>query len=261
MADRIKDRVAIVTGASRGIGEAIARQLVAKGAQVVLAARDIARLEAIQQELGEAAFAVQCDVADRAQVSAMVQATLERFGRVEILINNAGIGLSGVIADFDLDDLERVFAVNVFGVVACIQAVIPPMRAQKWGHIVNISSILGKRAVPQTAGYAASKFALQALSDGLRVEEAPHNIAVSVICPGSTETDFRDNELQSGSKLLNERPRVNLKSADDVAAITLKAINRRSREIVVSPFGKFFNVLEKALPSAVDMALKRTYHK
>ena len=261
MVDRIKDRVAIVTGASRGIGEAIARQMVAKGGQVVLTARNKSRLDAIVDKLGDAALAVQCDVADREQVKAMVAATIEHFGRVDILVNNAGIGLSGVIADFDLDDLERVFAVNVFGVVACIQAVIPHMRAQNWGHIVNISSILGKRAVPQTAGYAASKFALHALSDGLRVEEAPNNIEVTVICPGSTETDFRENELKSGTILLAERPRVNLKSSDDVAAITLKAIQRRSREIVVSPFGKLFSVLEKTMPSAVDMALKRTYHK
>ena len=261
MVDRIKDRVAVVTGASRGIGEAIARQLVEKGAKVVLTARDKTRLNAIAGELGSAALAIECDVVDRSQVNAMVAATVEHFGQLDILVNNAGIGLSGVVADFDLDDLEQVFAVNVFGVVACIQAAIPHMRAQSWGHIVNISSILGKRAVPQTSGYAASKFALHALSDGLRVEEAPHNIAVTVICPGSTETDFRANELKSGTILLKERPRVSLKSADDVAAITLKAIQRRSREIVVSPFGKFFSVLEKTMPGAVDMVLKRTYHK
>jgi short-subunit dehydrogenase len=261
MANRIQDRVVIVTGASRGIGEALARQLAAAGAKVVLAARDMGRLKAIAAEIGDNALAVEVDVANRDQVKAMVDATIERFGRVEILINNAGIGLSGVIADFDLDDLERVFAVNVFGVVACIQACIPHMRAQQWGHIVNISSILGKRSVPQTAGYAASKFALQALSDGLRVEESPHGIAVTVICPGSTETDFRANELKSGTILLNKRPRLNLKSADQVAEITLRAINRKSREVVVSPFGKFFNVLEKMMPSAVDLALKRTYHK
>jgi len=261
MSDRIRGRVAVVTGASRGIGMEVARLLVAGGAKVVLAARDKTRIDALCAELGEQAIAIQTDVTDRAQVQAMADAAVERFGSLDILVNNAGVGLTGIIADVDLDSLEHVFAVNVFGAVSCIQACLPHMRRQQWGHIVNMSSILGKRAVPQTSGYAATKFALHALSDGLRVEEAPNGIVVSVVCPGSTDTDFRANEVQGGSTLLNERPRVNLKSAAEVAKITVNAIKRKKREVVISPFGMLFNTVEKVAPSALDMLLARTYHK
>ena len=126
---------------------------------------------------------------------------------------------------------------------------------------VNISSILGKRAVPQTAGYAATKFALQALSDGLRIEEEPHGIGVTVVCPGSTDTDFRDNEIAAGSVLLPNRPRVNMVSAERVAKATVKAIQRRHREILITPFNRFLNALERVSPSLVDMALRRTFHR
>ncbi len=261
MTKRIQDRVAIVTGASRGIGEAVARRLHAAGAHVVLAARDSARLESLRAELGGRTLAIACDVADRAQVVTLVDQTVEAFGRVEILVNNAGIGLNGIVADVSLDDLERVFAVNVFGVVACVQAVVPHMRRQGFGHIVNVSSVVGKRAVPQTAGYAASKFALQALSDGLRIEEAPHGIFVTVVCPGSTETDFRANELRSGTSLVADRPRINLMSADRVAELTVKAIAARRREVLLTPFGKVFGTLERLSPRVVDLALRRVYHK
>lgn len=254
--------MAIVTGASRGIGEHVARQLHAGGATVVLAARATDRLQRVAAELGaERTLVVPTDVADRGQVVALVERTVERFGRVEILVNNAGVGLSGLISDLDLDDLERVFAVNVFGAVACIQAVIPHMRRQRWGHIVNVSSVLGKVAVPQTAGYAASKFALQALSDGLRVEEVPHGILVTVVCPGSTQTDFRANELRSGSTLLEERPQINLMRAERAAELCIRAIQRKRREVILTPFAKLLTHVGRAAPWALDRALRRAYHK
>jgi len=259
--DRIKDRVAIVTGASRGIGWHIARLMHARGASVVLAARDEERLNALAAQLGDRVLVVPCDVADRAQVTALIDKTIERFGRIELLINNAGVGLSGTIADFALDDLEHVFAVNVFGAVACIQGVVPHMRKRRFGHIVNVSSILGKVSVPQTAGYAASKHALQAISDGLRVEEMPHGIAVTTVCPGSTDTEFRDNELHSGSVLLNERPRINLMTAERAAELTLRAIDRKSREVILTPFAKFLNVVGGVAPRALDVILERKYHQ
>jgi short-subunit dehydrogenase len=260
VSDRIKDRVAIVTGASRGIGEHVARQLHAAGAHVVLAARDETRLARITHQLGSGSLAVQCDVTDPQQVEDLVARTLARFGRLEILINNAGVGLSGCIADFDLDHLRRVFEVNVFGVVACIQASVPHMRARKWGHIVNVSSILGKVAVPQTAGYAASKHALQALTDGLRIEEKPHGIVVTSVCPGSTDTEFRANELESGTKLLSERPRINMMTAERAAELTLEAIRKKKREVILTPFARVLNAVHTTIPGTLDRVLGRKYH-
>lgn len=209
------------------------------------------------------ADALRCtaDVTDRDAVRAAVSAGLARFGRCDVLVNNAGVGLSGVLYDLDPEALERVFRVNVVGALHAIQAVLPSMRAQRAGHIVNVSSILGKVSVPQTGGYAATKFALQALSDSLRVEEAPYGVRVSVICPGSTETDFRANELQAGSLLLAKRPRVAAVSADDVAAIIERALRTRPREVITSVFGHLLNGVDSAAPWLLDRVLRRAYHK
>ncbi len=192
---------------------------------------------------------------------AFVDRSLAEFGRIDVLVNNAGVGLTGIVADLDPKALGRVFDVNVLGALHATQAVIPTMRTQRRGHIVNISSILGKVSVPQTAGYAATKFALQAISDGLRIEEAPYGIAVSVICPGSTETDFRANEVRGGSLLVAERPRVGAVSADKVAAQIVRAIESQPREVITSGFGKLLNVLDSAAPALLDRILARTYHK
>ena len=260
MSDRIRGRVAIVTGASRGIGEHIARQLHRGGAKVVLAARDQAKLDALSRDL-PGSLVVRTDVGSFDDCDALVARTVEQFGRVEILVNNAGVGITGLVSDVNLDDLMAVFKVNVFGAVRLIQACVPHMRQRQFGHIVNISSILGKRAVPQTAGYAASKFALQALSDGLRVEERPHGIVTTVICPGSTETEFRANEFQSGSILLEKRPRVNVMTAQRAAEITLEAIAKKKREVILTPFARFLDAVERVSPAALDLVFNRAYHK
>lgn len=259
--ERIQDRVAIVTGASRGIGREVALQLAAAGAHVVVAARDRARLEEVRALLPESAMAVVTDVADPRAVTALIEATVARFGRVELLVNNAGVGLNGIVADLQLADLERVFAVNVFGALACIQACVPHMRRQGFGHIVNVSSILGKRAVPQTAGYAATKFALQALSDGLRIEEKPNGIDVSVVCPASTDTEFRQNEVRSGTLLVADRPRLSLSSPADVAREVVRAIRKRKREVVLTATAKLMTALDAVAPRLVDAALGRAFRR
>lgn len=255
---KLDGQVVLITGASRGIGKALAEQLASRGVRLGLFARDAARLESVG---GPDALRHSGDVTDAVAVRAFVASAVAKFGRVDVLVNNAGVGLTGIVADLDPHALARVFDVNVLGALHATQAVIPTMRAQRRGHIVNISSILGKVSVPQTAGYAATKFALQALSDGLRIEEAPYGIAVSVICPGSTETDFRANEVRGGSVLVAERPRVAAVSADVVAAQIVKAIEGRPREVITSGFGKLLNVLDSAAPALLDRILARTYHK
>lgn len=261
MIERIVNRVAIVTGASRGIGRALAIELDRRGAHVVLAARDEGALNDVASELSGRGLVVPADMTSSDDIQRVVDCTLKQYQRVELLVNNAGVGITGVVSDVDLDSLRHVFEVNVFGAVAAIQACIPHMRGQGYGHIVNISSILGKIAVPQTAGYASSKWALQALSDGLRVEEAPNGITVTVACPGSTDTDFRSNELKAGSTLLKERPRPQLQTAERAAELICDAIARGKREVLLTAFSKILCTVGQNAPRILDLALSRTYHK
>jgi short-subunit dehydrogenase len=190
----VRDRVAIVTGASGGIGRATARLLSARGANVALAARSVDRLKRLETELpGSCAFPV--DVRDPAAVTRMVQAVKDRYGRVDVLVNNAGQGLHVPFERIDLADFDRVVQLNVYGPLAAMQAVIPLMRAQGGGVIVNVSSMVSKMTIPGLAGYAATKYALNALSLTARKELAADHIAVGVVYPRLTATDFARNAI------------------------------------------------------------------
>ena len=169
----LKGKVAVVTGASSGIGEATARELASRGASVVLASRALDRLEALQRKIsasGGVALAVETDVSDRGSVEAMVGRAVGELGSLDVLVNNAGLGLSGRITEVRTEDVLHVFEVNAIGPLNCIQSALPYMG--KGGRIINVSSVVGRRAIPKVGAYCASKFALNALSDALRVEVA-----------------------------------------------------------------------------------------
>ena len=171
MEKTLKDRIAIVTGASSGIGEATALALASRGASVVIAARNEEKLRALEVEIlasGGHALGIQTDVSDRASVDALIDQTVSEFGMLDILVNNAGVGLSGRVAELRTEDLRDVFEVNVVGALNCIQAALPHLGPE--GRIINVSSVVGKRAIPKVGGYCASKFALNALSEALRLE-------------------------------------------------------------------------------------------
>jgi NAD(P)-dependent dehydrogenase (short-subunit alcohol dehydrogenase family) len=170
MENSLKNKVAIVTGASSGIGEATSRELAARGAAVVLAARDAQTLDGLARRIsasGGRALAARTDVTDAASVEATVERAVGEFGSLDILVNNAGLGLSGRVADLRAEDLRYVFEVNVIGPLNCIQASLG--RMGPGARIINVSSVVGRRAVPKVGGYCATKFALGALSDSLRV--------------------------------------------------------------------------------------------
>ena len=159
----MRGKVAVVTGASSGIGEATARELAARGASVVLAARAVDRLEGLRREIsasGGVALAVETDVSDRSSVEAMVRRAVGEFGSLDVLVNNAGLGLSGRISEVRAEDLRHVFEVNTVGPLNCIQAALPHMG--EGGRIVNVSSVVGKRAIPKVGAYCATKSALNA---------------------------------------------------------------------------------------------------
>lgn len=194
----INSKVVVITGASSGLGEATARHLAAQGAKVVLGARRAERLEKLVAEIqaaGGQALAVATDVSQRADVENLVQQAIAKFGRVDVLINNAGIMPLSPLSKLRVDEWDRMLDVNVKGVLYGIAAVLPSMQAQQSGHIINLSSVAGLR-VSSGVGtvYSATKFAVKTISEGLRVEMANDNIRVTTLYPGAI-----DSELKHGS--------------------------------------------------------------
>ena len=187
--------VAVVTGGGRGIGQAITNKLADMGATVVLTGRDDVRVKQIAADLsarGHKAEGIACDVADLASVDALGDRLRTTYGRVDILVNNAGIGGPPGLLLHELppDDWEAIFNTNLRGVYYMLRAVVPLMIAAGAGHVINISSLAGKNPLPRGAAYSASKWGLNGLTYGVAEELRGHNIRVSVICPGSVDTDF-----------------------------------------------------------------------
>ncbi|HEY2436684.1 MAG TPA: SDR family oxidoreductase [Solirubrobacteraceae bacterium] len=201
----LTDKVVIVTGASSGIGQATARRLAGEGARLVLAARRTERIQTLAAELGQAR-AVTTDMRDPAQVRALVAAATDAYGGVDVLVNNAGQGLHVSVMDIALDDLEAVTELNFYAPLVATQAVVPIMRKRGGGSIVNVSSGTTLMLPTGTAGYAATKAALNMLSRTARAELANDGIAVSIVYPFLTATEFHDT-LRAGE---GSRPRPGL---------------------------------------------------
>ena len=206
----LSDSVAIVTGASSGIGEATARHLAREGATVVLAARREDRLTELKASIeadGGTALAVPTDVTDRDAVKALAQTTLDTYGRIDILVNNAGIMPLTYLHNMRTDDWYQTVDVNLYGVLYAVEAVLPTMIEQKSGHVVNVSSTAGRKVYPGGAVYSATKFAVRAFSEGMRQEVGPaYGIRVTCIEPGAVATELTehigDEEVQEDSKKL-----------------------------------------------------------
>jgi len=255
---RIEGARVIVTGASSGIGRATARALVRAGAQVVLASRQRERLEELAQELEGRPLVVPTDVREASSVRAMVAEAVAALGGVDVLINNAGVGLDASLAEGNVDNMRYVLDVNLLGAVHCIQAVVPHMRAQGRGIIVNVSSVAGRLAMPYGAIYSATKAALAALSTAMRVELAPEGIKVVAVFPGYTATPFRQHsikevELPPPSPLLRPVP------AEAVARRILRAIQREERQAYVSRADRLAVLLGDLFPGLVDLGLRRLW--
>lgn len=196
MSNNIANKVIVITGASSGLGEATARLLSSQGANVVLGARRIERLQALADELtaqGGQALALSTDVTQRDQVKRLVDTAVERFGRIDVMINNAGLMPHSPLERLKVEDWERMIDVNLKGVLYGIAAALPHMQRQKGGQIVNVSSVAGHKVRPGSAVYAATKHAVLALSEGLRQEVKPYNIRTTVISPGAVATELPDS--------------------------------------------------------------------
>jgi NAD(P)-dependent dehydrogenase (short-subunit alcohol dehydrogenase family) len=187
----LSGKVAVVTGAGRGIGRAVALALGKNGATVITAARTEAQIEAVSQEISQAggkSIAIACDLADEKQIEALFATVQEKFGRLDFQINNAAIGLFGQLAEFPTADLDRLLSINVRGTYLCCQQAMRMMIPQQSGYIINVSSVVGFKGYGNQSAYTASKHAVTGLTKALAVEAQPHNIRISVVDPGGTDT-------------------------------------------------------------------------
>jgi NADP-dependent 3-hydroxy acid dehydrogenase YdfG len=193
MEDNISGKVVVITGASSGLGAAAARLLAARGAPVVLGARRADRIDALAAELSAAggrALAATTDVTDAAQVRALVDRAVEAFGKVDVIINNAGLMPQSPLDRLRIDEWDRMIDVNIRGVLYGIAAVLPHMKAQKSGHVINVASVAGHKVRPGGVVYSATKHAVRVISEGLRQEVKPWNIRTTVISPGAVDTEL-----------------------------------------------------------------------
>jgi short-subunit dehydrogenase len=231
----LSGRVVVVTGASMGIGEAMARLFAEHGATVVMLSRDAGRAEAARARIGHTArtLALSCDVRNREEIDRVVSLTLHHYQRIDVWVNNAGHGLMDSVANVDMAALRETFDTNFFGTVACMQAALPVMKRQGSGTIINISSVAGHIPLPFHAVYSATKFAMNGFGKAARVELETAGINVLTVCPGYVRTDFSANAAK-GTEAKTVRPSaVRGISVERVARAVLRGYLRRKREVVV----------------------------
>jgi NADP-dependent 3-hydroxy acid dehydrogenase YdfG len=196
MTKGIEGKIVVITGGSSGLGEAAARLLSAEGATVVLGARRADRIESLAKELtglGGKAMARRTDVTDHVQVKALVDGAVQAYGRIDVMLNNAGLMPHSPLERLKIEDWDRTIDVNIKGVLYGIAAALPHMKRHKSGHIINVSSVAGHKVTPNGAVYAATKHAVRVLSEGLRLEVKPYGIRSTVISPGAVATELPDS--------------------------------------------------------------------
>lgn len=242
--------VAIITGASSGIGAATAQAFAAAGADVVLAARSTERLEQLAATLPGRPLVVPTDVSDAQSATALVERTVAERGRVDILINNAGIGVIGPVESVSPDDMLQVYRINVLGSLHTIQAVVPHMRQRKRGHIINVSSVVGKSALPFAGGYCASKGAIDRLTEALRMELGGSGIRVTLVRPGTTRTEFGGHRLGHGREVRRLTPRG--VPPERVAQTLVRAAHREPRVAYVTLGDRVQLLVAALLPGLVE---------
>jgi short-subunit dehydrogenase len=231
----LSGKVAVVTGSSMGIGEAIAKLFVAEGASVVILSRDAARAEAARQRIGQSdrTLALSCDIRNREEIDRVLGLALHHFQHIDIWVNNAGHGLLDSVSHADPAAYRETFDTNLFGALQAMQAVIPVMKQQGGGTIINISSVAGHIPLPFHAIYSATKFALNAIGKAARIELKSANINVLTVCPGYVRTDFGANALRGGEQKQVRPGSVRGISADRVARAVLRGYATNKREVVV----------------------------
>ena len=260
---QLTGKVAVITGASMGIGEAIAKLFVENGAQVVLLSRDSARAEAARARVGfpDKTMAISCDVRHREEIDRAIGLTLHHFQRIDIWVNNAGRGILSSLAAVSMADCREAFDTNFFGTLEAMKAVIPIMKQQGSGAIINVSSVAGHIALPFHSIYSGTKFAMNAVGKAARVELAGSGVNILTVCPGYVRTDFGVNAMK-GEEYKAVRPQsVRGISPERVARAVLQGYLMNKSEVVVPWFMHPVIKLYQLFPRLVEYGMARTLRK
>ncbi len=256
-------KVVIITGASSGIGKALAFEYAKHNFNLVIAARNIEKLNEIKQELSTKTqvLAVQTDVSKEEDCKNMIKAAADTFGRIDILINNAGISMRAVFKDLHLDVMRRLMDVNFWGTVYCTKYALPYLLETK-GSVVGISSVAGMHGLPARSGYSASKYAIQGFLDTLRIEHR-HQLHVLVFAPGFTSSNVRKAALIADGSAQGETPRKEDKmmSAERVAKLIRLSVKHKRRFITLTAAGHITNLMKKFWPAMLDWSFYRVMKK
>ena len=255
--------VVAITGATSGIGKALALQYLAMGARVSVCGRSMKTLQELDDEVKSENFmGVQADVSVREQAENFVHTTIRHFGRLDVLINNAGISMRALVEDVDVDVLHQLMNVNYWGMVYCTKAAIPAIKENK-GSIVGISSIAGYKGLPGRCAYSSSKFAMQGFLESLRIELLKTGVNVMWVSPGFTASNIRNTALAADGKSQKETPlnEDKLMSAEECAEHIIKAVNHRKRTLVMTFQGKMLVFLNKFFPKWADKIVYNHFKK
>jgi short-subunit dehydrogenase len=262
----MKDNVVVITGASKGIGAELARQLAAKGAKLVLAARNAKELESVAEDCrkaGAAVVTVRADVSLEHDCQAIVAGAVLAFGRLDTLVNNAGATMWARFEDIDdVSVLERIMRVNYMGAVYCTRHALAHLRESR-GRIVGVSSLAGRTGVPTRTGYAASKHAMTGFFDSLRIELADSGVTVTMIYPGFVATGIRENATGPDGRPIMVSPvkEGEVMPVEECARRIVRAMEHRSREVVMTARGKMGLWLKLLAPGLVDRIARRAIDK
>jgi len=263
---KLKDKIVIITGASSGIGKSLATEFAKRGTNLVLGARQFVTLceiaQSLEKEYGIKAVAVQCDVTHEEDCGHLIKQAMVTFGKIDILINNAGISMRALFNDADIKVLKTVMDVNFWGTVYCTKYALPEILKTK-GTIVGVSSIAGYKGLPGRTGYSASKFAMNGFLDALRVENLKTGINVITACPGFTASNIRNTALdqsgkQQGESTMHEEK---MMTSDEVAKIIADGVENRARTLIMTGQGKLTVFLSKILPGLLDKLVYNTIAK